>query len=72
MGKSDRWPAEIVTYKAKRDGAPEFNAKIDFHPKTGQPWGVFIWRSDKTTQDVDDDLDDLSRKISRVMQRRYP
>jgi hypothetical protein len=71
--KEQRWPAEIITYRdKKRDGAPEFNAKIDFDPKTGKPWGVFIWRSDKTTQDVDEDLDELSRKISRVMQRRYP
>lgn len=67
-----RWPAEIVTYKARRSGAPEFNAKIDFDPKTGSPCGVFIWRTDRATQDVDDDLDDLSRKISRVMQKRSP
>ena len=72
MPKTERWPAEVITYKAKRDGSPEFNAKVDFDPKTGKPCGVFIWRSDRTTQDVDDDLDELSRKISRVMQRRYP
>jgi hypothetical protein len=72
MGKAQRWPAEIVTYRARREGAPEFNAKVDFDPATGKPCGVFIWRTDRTTQDVDDDLDDLSRRISRVMQRRYP
>jgi len=72
MPKTDRWPAEIVTYKSKRDGSPEYNAKVDFDPKTGKPYGIFLWRSGKTTHDFDDDMDELSRKISRVMQRRYP
>lgn len=27
MKADQRWPAEIVTFKAKREGAPEFNAR---------------------------------------------
>lgn len=73
--KSERWNAEIITYRGKRKkvkgeadaAAPEYNVKIDFTPE-GKPHGIMIWRTDKTDQAIDDDLYELSRKASRIMQ----
>lgn len=57
-----RFPA--VTIDVER-----FTAKVDFDPKTGAPWSVFIMRrGGKAGTDLDNWLYDLSTKISRVMQ----
>ena len=75
MTKPQRWPAEIVTYTGKRgkgEMPPQYNVKIDFDPKTGAPHGIMMWRSDKTDQDIDRDLYELSTKVSRIMQKRLP
>lgn len=75
MAKVERWPAEIVTHKHKRgDVMIELHCKVDFDPETGSPHGFKIWRTDKTGtgHDIDEALDEISRKGSRVMQRRFP
>jgi hypothetical protein len=71
--KAQRWPAEIITYTAKRpkgEAAPEYNIKVDYDPQSGSPRGFMIWRSDKTDQAIDRDLYEISTKTSRLMQRR--
>ncbi len=73
--KPERWPAEIVTHKFKSlDGEIELHCKVDFDPRDGRPHGFKIWRTDKmgTGHVLDEGLDEISRKGSRVMQRRYP
>lgn len=60
-----RWDGESVVYKT-------FHARVTFDPKTGTPHGVMIRRTDKCTHDIDDDMDELSRQISRLMQNRKP
>lgn len=71
--KSQRWPAEIVTHTHKRgDVLLTLHGKVDFDPKTMKPHGIYIWRGDREGMDIDNALDELSRKISRVMQGRYP
>ncbi len=69
-----RWTAEIVTHKHKRgDLELELHCKVDFDA-AGKPHGFKIWRTDKTGtgHDIDEALDEISRKGSRVMQHRYP
>lgn len=76
MAKSpawQRWPAEIVTHIHKRgDTALTLHGKVDFDPVSGKPHGIYLWRADREGMDIDNALDELSRKISRVMQGRYP
>jgi hypothetical protein len=74
MPQLNRWPAEIVTHKFKcPEGEIELHCKVDFSPD-GRPHGFKIWRTDKmgTGHILDEGLDEISRKGSRVLQRRYP
>jgi hypothetical protein len=74
-GETGRWPAEIVTHIHKpKGGKPQaFHCRVDFTPE-GKPHGFYIYRGDRTGQghEIDDILDEISRKGSRVMQGRYP
>ena len=73
--RGDRWPAEIVTHLHKRgDTELELHCKVDFDPQTGAAKGFKIWRTDKTGtgHDIDEALDEISRKGSRVIQGLYP
>ena len=70
MAKVERWPAEIVTHKHK---GQEFHCRVDFDPRTGKPHGFYLYRGDRSKdEDIDEVFDEISRKGSRVMQRRYP
>jgi len=64
MRKSERFPA--VTFEHG-----EFCVRIDFDPqKDMRANGVYIWRPGRTGHDIDDKLDEISRKASRAIQRR--
>ena len=68
--KNERWPATIVTHQHK---GRAWNSKIDFHPETGKPHGFYIYRGDRSKdEEIDDILDEISRKASRAMQGRWP
>jgi hypothetical protein len=57
-----RFPAETVD-------VADFTAKVDFDPVTGAPHAVFIMaRGGKIGHQLDQDLYELSTRISRVMQ----
>jgi len=58
-----RFPAENVE-------VGPFVAKVDFDPKTGAPYAVFIMQRAKSGTDLDDFLYRLSTEISRVMQHK--
>jgi hypothetical protein len=57
-----RWPGESIE-------VGDFVAKVDFDPDTGAPHAVFIMdRGGKIGQELDEQLYELSTRISRVMQ----
>jgi len=57
-----RWPGVSIE-------VDPFVAKIDFDPESGKPHAVFIMdRGGKIGQELDEQLYELSTKISRVMQ----
>lgn len=64
MRKSERYPAVTLEHG-------EFCVRIDFDPQNDlRAHGFYIWRPGKTTHDIDDKLDDLSRLASRAIQKR--
>lgn len=64
MRKSERFPAVTIEHGG-------FCVRIDFDPQNDlRAHGVYIWRPDKTSHDIDDLLDELSRKCSRAIQKR--
>lgn len=70
MPASQRWPSEIVTHIHK---GQSFHCKVDFDPVNGKPHGFYLYRGDRSKdEDIDEVLDEISRKGSRVMQGRRP
>ena len=64
MRKNERYPAVTIEHG-------EFCVRIDFDPQRDmKAKGFYIWRPGKTTHEIDDKLDELSRLASRAIQRR--
>ena len=66
MRKNERYPALTIEHG-------NFCVRVDFDPQNEmRAHGLYIWRPNRTGDEIDDVLDEISRKASRAIQKRVP